>query len=198
MDEAWLRAAEEFAQVSRRVWERGLVAGSGGNISLRVPGTALVMIKPSGVAALDCRPEDLIGLDLEGHVVVGSGKPSKDTNFHLGIYRARPDVQGIVHAHAPWAIAAGLLGYAELPLLTTQAEAKLRRVPVLPFAPSESDELEALVVGAYRDPRVVAVLLARHGLVAAGPTLGIAEQIAELVEETAQIALLVRMAGGRG
>ncbi|MBC7258135.1 MAG: class II aldolase/adducin family protein [Chloroflexi bacterium] len=197
MDEAWLRAAEEFARVSRRVWERGLVAGSGGNISLRIAGTGLVMIKPSGVAALDCGPEDLIGLDLDGHIVVGKGKPSKDTNFHLGIYRVRDDVRGIVHAHAPWAIALGLLGDAELPLLTTQAEAKLRRVPVLPFAPSESDELEALVVGAYRDPDVAAVLLARHGLVAAGPTLAVAEQIAELVEETAQIALLVRMAGGR-
>jgi ribulose-5-phosphate 4-epimerase/fuculose-1-phosphate aldolase len=57
--------------------------------------------------------------------------------------------------------------------------------------------LEALVVGAYRDPDVAAVLLARHGLVAAGPTLAVAEQVAELVEETAQIALLVRMAGGR-
>jgi len=197
MDEAWLRAAEEFARVSKRVWERGLVAGSGGNISLRVAGTGLVMIKPSGVAALDCGPEDLIGLDLDGRVVVGKGKPSKDTNFHLGIYRVRDDVHGIVHAHAPWAIAVGLLDYAQLPLLTTQAEAKLRRVPVLPFAPSESDELEALVVGAYRDPDVAAVLLARHGLVAAGPTLAVAEQVAELVEETAQIALLVRMAGGR-
>ncbi len=197
MDEAWLRAAEEFAQVSRRVWERGLVAGSGGNISLRVAGTGLVMIKPSGMAAVDCAPEDLIGLDLSGRVLVGKGKPSKDTNFHLGIYRARPDVHGIVHAHAPWAIALGLLGDTELPLLTTQAEVKLRRVPVLPFAPSESDELEALVVGAYREADVVAVLLARHGLVAAGPTLAAAEQIAELVEETAQIALLVRIAGGR-
>lgn len=197
MDEAWLRAADEFAAVSRRVWERGLVAGSGGNISLRVPDMGLVMIKPSGMAAVDCAPEDLIGLDLGGRVVVGRAKPSKDTNFHLGIYRARPDVQGIVHAHAPWAIALGLLDYAELPLLTTQAAMKLRRVPVLPFAPSESAELEALVVGAYRDPAVVAVLLARHGLVATGPTLVAAEQIAELVEETAQIALLVRMAGGR-
>lgn len=197
MDEAWLRAADEFAAVSRRVWERGLVAGSGGNISLRVPDMGLVMIKPSGMAAVDCAPEDLIGLDLGGRVVVGRAKPSKDTNFHLGIYRARLDVQGIVHAHAPWAIALGLLDYAELPLLTTQAAMKLRRVPVLPFAPSESAELEALVVGAYRDPAVVAVLLARHGLVATGPTLVAAEQIAELVEETAQIALLVRMAGGR-
>lgn len=197
MEEAWLRAAEEFARVSRRVWERGLVAGSGGNISLRVPGTGLVMIKPSGVPAMDCAPEDLIGLDPDGRVVVGRGKPSKDTNVHLGIYRIRDDVQGIVHAHAPWAIALGLLGYAEMPLLTTQAEVKLRRVPVLPFAPSESDELEALVVDAYRDRDVVAVLLARHGLVATGATLAVAEQIAELVEETAQIALLVRMAGGR-
>ncbi len=130
-------------------------------------------------------------------MVVGRGKQSKDTNFHLGIYRIRDDVQGIVHAHAPWAIALGLLGYAQMPLLTTQAEVKLRRVPVLPFAPSESDELEALVVDAYRDRDVVAVLLARHGLVATGATLAVAEQIAELVEETAQIALLVRMAGGR-
>lgn len=196
MSDAWQTAAEEFMAVARRAWERGLVAGSGGNLSLRVPGASHVMIKPSGVANIDCRPETLLGVDLQGTVISGEGRPSKDLAFHLGIYRARPDVQGIVHAHVPWATALTLLGCRALPLLTPHARTKLHRVPVVPYAPSESSELEMRVTAAFRPRETVAVLLERHGLVAVGSTLSAAESIAELVEETSQIAVLVRLGGG--
>jgi L-ribulose-5-phosphate 4-epimerase len=196
MNDAWDRAAQEFMAVAQRLWERGLLAGSGGNLSLRVGGTSHVMIKPSGVPNVDCRPETLLGVDLEGKVMIGQGQPSTDTGFHLGIYRARPDVQGIVHAHAPWSIALTLLGYRELPLLTPQAWYNLGQVPVVPYATPGSAEEDAWVVEAFRDERMVAILLQRHGLVTVGPALSAAENLAELVEETAQVALLVHMSGG--
>ncbi len=196
MKAEWRAAADQYAAVAQQLWQRGLIAGSGGNLSLRVPGSPWVMIKPSGVANVDCRAETLLGVDLEGNVVVGQGKPSKDLGFHLGIYRVRPDVQGIVHAHVPWCTALTLLGYEEMPLLTPQAQDKFGRVPVVPFAPSESAELDQAVTEAFRSPQTVAVLLARHGLVAVGSSLEKAENLAELVEETAQIAMLVHL--GRG
>jgi L-ribulose-5-phosphate 4-epimerase len=179
--------------VATRAWQRGLVSGSGGNMSLRIPGSSQIMIKPSGVAAIDCRLETLPRVDRHGAVVAGAGRPSKDVGFHLGIYRVRPEVGGVVHAHVPWATALTLLGFAELPLLTPHAQARLGRVPVLPYAPSESPKLDALVTDAFRSDRVAAVLLERHGMVAAGATLTAAEQVAELVEETAQIAVLVHL-----
>jgi L-ribulose-5-phosphate 4-epimerase len=185
MNGAWERAAQEFMAVAQRLWERGLLAGSGGNLSLRVGGTSYVMIKPSGVPNVDCRPETLLGVDPAGKVVIGQGRPSTDTGFHLGIYRARPDVQGIVHAHAPWSIALTLLDYRELPLLTPQAWYNLGRVRVVPYAMPGSKEEDAWVIDAFRDERMVAIMLQRHGLVTVGPALSTAENLAELVEETA-------------
>jgi ribulose-5-phosphate 4-epimerase/fuculose-1-phosphate aldolase len=145
---------------------------------------------------VDCRPETLLGVDLEGKVCTGAGRPSKDLGFHLGIYRVRPDVQGIVHAHVPWSTAMTLLGYQELPLLTPHARSKLNRVSVVPLAPSGSADLDQEVTDVFRSPQIVAALLERHGLVTAGTTLTVAESLAELVEETSQIALLVHI--GRG
>lgn len=196
MNSAWESAAQEFMAVAQRLWNRGLLAGSGGNLSLRVDGTSYVMIKPSGVPNVDCQPETLLGVDLTGKVVIGQGRPSTDTGFHLGIYRTRPKVQGIVHAHAPWSIALTLLGYQELPLLTPQAWYNLGRVPVVPYATPGTAEEDAWVVDALRDERMVAILLQRHGLVTVGSALAKAENLAELVEETAQVALLVHMGGG--
>jgi L-ribulose-5-phosphate 4-epimerase len=193
MRESWLEAAAEYLAVAERLWQRGLISGSGGNLSLRVPGGAEIMIKPSGVANVDCGPETLLGVDLAGNVVAGQGQPSKDLGFHLGIYRVRPDVQGIVHAHVPWATALTLMAYDQLPLLTPHAQSKLRQVPVVPFAPSASVELDRGVADVFRSPQRVAVLLERHGLVAAGATLSAAGELAELVEETAQIAVLVHL-----
>lgn len=196
MNDAWEEAAEEFMAVAQRAWQRGLIAGSGGNLSLRVPGTSHIMIKPTGVANIDCRPGSLVRVDLDGTVISDEGRPSKDLNYHLGIYRVRPEVQGIVHAHVPWTTALTLLGSPELPLLTPHAQAKLHRVPVVPYASSGSLELETGVTEAFRPSEVEVVLLERHGLVAVGATLSAAENIAELVEETAHIALLVRLGGG--
>jgi L-ribulose-5-phosphate 4-epimerase len=196
MNGAWEGAAREFMAAAQRLWSRGLLAGSGGNLSLRVGGMPYVMIKPSGMPNVDCQPETLLGVDLAGEVVIGQGQPSTDTGFHLGIYRARPDVQGIVHAHAPWSIALTLLDCQALPLLTPQAWYNLGRVPVVPYATPGSAEEDAWVVDAFRDEGRVAILLQRHGLVTVGSALAKAENLAELVEETAQVALLVHMSGG--
>ena len=196
MSDAWLKAAREYQQVAQRLWQRGLIAGSGGNLSLRVGQTSHIMIKPSGLANIDCQADNLLGVDVRGQVVVGRGRPSKDLGFHLAIYRVRPDVRGIVHAHVPWSTALSLLDYDELPLLTPHAQSKLVQVPVVPFAPSGSQELDNSVAAALAERSSVAIVLARHGLVTVGSSLPAAGRLAELVEETAQIAWLVH--AGRG
>jgi L-ribulose-5-phosphate 4-epimerase len=196
MNDAWRNAAREYVAVAQRLWQRGLIAGSGGNLSLRLPGTSQIMIKPSGVANFDCQSDDLLAVHLHTGDVIGDRLPTKDLGFHLGIYRARPDVGGIVHAHGPWSTALTLLGYDELPLHTPHALANLCRVAVLPYAPSTSKALDMAVADAFRSRETTAVLLERHGLVAVGATLGAAANLGELVEETAQIAVLVRLGGG--
>lgn len=197
MSGAWARAADQFHKVAERLWQRGLIAGSGGNLSLRVPEMAVIMIKPSGIPNVDCGPDTLLGVAPGGRVLVGEGRPSRDVGFHLGIYAQRPDIGGVVHAHVPWSTALTLLGYDELPLLTPHALEKLRRVVVVPYAPSDSKELNRLVVDAFRDDDARAVLLGRHGLVTGGDSLAQAQSLAEMVEEAAKIALLVHL-GGQG
>jgi len=190
----WQRAAEQFVTVARQLWERRLVAGSGGNLSLRVAGGGLIMIKPSGLANVECTADTLLGVDLAGRVVRGGGRPSKDLGFHLGIYRARSDLEGIVHAHAPWCTALGLLPYDELPLPTPHARDYLGQVPVVAYRPPGSAALDEAVVEAFA-AGANAVLLAQHGLVTAGASLDKAAQLAELAEETAQVVMLSRLAG---
>ena len=194
MEQAWEEAAARFHNVAQRLWQRGLVSSSGGNLSLRVGGSNVVMIKPSGMANVDCGAETLLGMDLEGNVVRGAGQPSKDAGFHLGIYRARPDVAGVVHAHGPWCTALGLLPCDEMPLPTPHARDYLGRVPVVAYQPPGSAALDEAVTEAFA-AGVGAVLLAGHGLVTAGPSLSRAAQLAEMAEETAQVVLLARLAG---
>jgi ribulose-5-phosphate 4-epimerase/fuculose-1-phosphate aldolase len=194
MMDGWQRAAEAFSAAARRLLARGLVAGSGGNLSLRLAGGKQIMIKPSGEASVECTAETLLGVDLAGNVVRGKGRPSKDLSLHLGIYRARPEVQGLVHAHAPWSTALGLLDYGEMPLPTPHARDYLAQVPVVAYRPPGSPKLVAAVTEAFA-AGAKAVMLAEHGLVTAAPSLNKAVQLAELVEETAQIVMLARMAG---
>src|SRR5690606_36707091 len=80
-----------------------LVTMTSGNASARDPETSLVVIKPSGVLYDVLEPEDLVVVDLDGNIVEGKLKPSVDTATHLYIYRHRPDVNGIIHTHSPYA-----------------------------------------------------------------------------------------------
>ena len=90
---------EEVVRIARAAYDRGLVPGSSGNLSMRLPGKDLVLIKASGVSFRDMSIEDVIVVDLEGNIVEGDKKPSKEIRFHLGIYRVRPDVGAVLHTH---------------------------------------------------------------------------------------------------
>jgi len=183
----------ELMEVAKRAFNANLQTGTGGNISARVAGSDAVVLKPSGVGFSACTPDNLLVVDLEGNILKGSTKPSKDMPFHLGIYKVRPEVNGIVHVHAPWATAWAALG-EEIPALTVQSRSKFGRIPLVPSGPDGSKEASESVINAFRDPAIHGATLQNHGSVAVGKTLLAAEELAELIEETAQIAMLVRLA----
>jgi L-ribulose-5-phosphate 4-epimerase len=183
-------------EVAKRAFNNHLQTGTGGNISARVSGSDAVVIKPSGVGFSECTPDNLLLVDLEGKILKGSTKPSKDMPFHLGIYRVRPEVNGIVHVHSPWATAWAALG-EEIPLLTEQSRSKFGKIPQVPSGPDGSKETAESVVNAFRDPAVLVATLQNHGAVGVGKTLLAAEELVELIEETAQISMLVRLAKGK-
>lgn len=186
----------ELIEVAKRAFHAHLQTGTGGNISVRIESSDRVVIKPSGVGFNGCATDNLLVVDLEGNILRGSSRPSKDMPFHLGIYRVRPDVNGIVHVHSPWATAWASLG-EEIPVLTIQSSNKLGRIPLIPGGPDGGKEASEAVIEAFRVPSILAATLQNHGAVGVGQTLLAAEEIAELIEETAHIAMLVRLAKNR-
>jgi len=197
MDEKAVRSTmHELMEVAKRAFDTHLQTGTGGNISARVVGSNAVVIKPSGVGFIGCTPENLLVVDLEGKILKGSAKPSKDMPFHLGIYGVRPEVNGIVHVHSPWATAWAALG-EPIPTVTVQAQSKFGRIPLVPSGPDGSKEASESVVNAFRDQSILVATLQNHGAVGVGKTLIAAEELVELIEETAQIAMLVRLAKGK-
>ena len=105
--EVVIRLRKELAEFSRRAFHRGLVSGTGGNISVRIPNTDQVLITPSGVSLGDVEPEANLLVNLEGTVIDNPCGliPSKETSFHLVVYQLRPDAGAIAHVHPPYATA---------------------------------------------------------------------------------------------
>jgi len=189
------RFMDELVTTCRKAFQRGLVGGAGGNISVRLPDRAEALISATGVSLGDLTPATVVRVDLKGEIVEANEgyRPSKETGFHLCAYRLRPHVGAVVHLHPPFATAFAVRG-KELPLVTDGAMLNLKHVPIVGHAPSGSAELHRIVEeGLRRYPDAKAILMERHGMFTMGPNLMVAYNLADLVEDTAKIALLSRL-----
>jgi ribulose-5-phosphate 4-epimerase/fuculose-1-phosphate aldolase len=184
-----------LADVCRRASERWLTAGSGGNVSVRIPGTDRYLVTATGVTFRDTAPENIVEMDLAGNQRGGDWKPSKEYRWHAGIFATCPDVHGIVHTHSTATMAFGIVGMIP-PHMTGQARVHLGRIQIVPYADAGSEKLRDLVVAVYRcRPETRIVLLANHGLAATGPSLMEAYNRAEIVEDSARAYLDCRLLG---
>ncbi len=187
---------EELAHYCRFVYHRGLVTGTGGNLSVRFGDQ--VLITPSAVSLRECTPEDFIAVDLAGHKVAGPEHyvPSKEVYLHTAVYQARPDVDAISHLHPPNCIVFAVRNRS-IPLVTITAEVRLGPTPVVPEAPSGSQKLANLVRDAVLAcPEAHLILLERHGVLAIGKTLCETVDVADLGEDTARVAHQLSLATG--
>jgi len=189
-DSELMKYKKEFLRIARRAVEMRLQSSTGGNISMRC--SSQFLVKGRGSSFYDLKESEISVVDIDGHVLQGAQEPSKEIHFHLGVYRNREDVCGVVHYHAPFSTAYAAKGVS-IPLLTVHAKRILKKIPIIPEAAEGSQELADHVISAFRDREVRAILLAGHGLVAVGNTLSEAQNIAELVEESAKVSLLVRL-----
>jgi ribulose-5-phosphate 4-epimerase/fuculose-1-phosphate aldolase len=188
--------------IAHRAYALGLVPGVSGNLSVRVPGEAAVIIKATGKSLGDMTSADTLVIDLEGRIR-GRGararrslQPSKEWPFHTAIYRCRPDVGAVVHLHPPHAVAFAAM-QALPPMLTGAARTFLGgKTALIPPAPSGSRELADLVGEAFRDPAIQAAILAEHGTITVGPDLYAAFYMSEYLEDAARTACLVRQLHG--
>lgn len=181
---AELRA--EVASLHGDLTRNGLVIWTAGNVSARVPGHDLMVIKPSGVSYDDLTPEAMVVTDLHGVLVDGDHTPSSDTAAHAYVYRHRPDVGGVVHTHSTYACAWAARAEPIPCVLTMTADEFGGDVPVGPFALIGDDSIGRGIVETLRDSRSPAVLMAGHGPFTIGRDARGAVKAAVMVEDVAR------------
>jgi L-ribulose-5-phosphate 4-epimerase len=190
-----LDVRRKVAQLHDELPAHGLVSWTGGNISGRVPGLELFVIKPSGVRYADLTAESMVVCDLNGEVVDGSLRPSSDTAAHAYIYRHMPDVGGVVHTHSPYATAWAAIGEPIPCVLTAMADEFGGEVPIGPFARIGDDAIGEGVVQTLRGHRSPAVLMHGHGVFTIGPNAKAAVKAAVMCEDVARTVHLARQLG---
>ena len=185
---------EAVCRVGKLLYDRGYVAANDGNISVRV-GEGRLLITPSGVSKGRMTPDMLLVTDMDGTVIEGDRHPSSEGKMHLEVYRGRPDVNAVVHAHPPVSTAFAVCRRGlETPYLS-ELVAGLGQVPCTPsFAMLSTEEVPQSVRPYLADHN--ALLLANHGALAWGGDLWEAFDRLETVEHTAKIVLNAQLLGG--
>jgi L-ribulose-5-phosphate 4-epimerase len=190
---AALRA--EVARLHAELPRWGLVVWTAGNVSARVPGNDLLVIKPSGVGYDELTPEAMVVTDLEGKLVDGDRSPSSDTAAHAYIYKHMPEVGGVVHTHSTYATAWAARGEPIPCVLTMMADEFGGEVPVGPFSLIGDDSIGRGIVETLRRHRSPAVLMQNHGPFTIGPTAKAAVKAAVMCEEVARTVHIARQLG---
>jgi L-ribulose-5-phosphate 4-epimerase len=172
-----------------------LVVWTAGNVSARVPGQELLVIKPSGVSYDELTPENMVVCDLDGRVVEGDHAPSSDTEAQAYVYRHLPAVGGVVHTHSTYATAWAARGEPVPCVLTMGADEFGGEIPVGPFAVIGDDSIGRGIVETLRDSRSPAVLMQNHGVFTVGPTARAAVKAAVMCEDVARTVHIARQLG---
>jgi L-ribulose-5-phosphate 4-epimerase len=174
------------ADLHRELTKYELVIWTAGNVSARVPGHDLMVIKPSGVSYDELGPDAMVVTDLHGNLVEGEFAPSSDTAAHAYVYRHMPDVNGVVHTHSPYATAWAARGEPIPCVLTMIADEFGGEIPVGPFALIGDDSIGQGIVETLRTSRSKAVLMRNHGPFTVGPTAKSAVKSAVMLEDVAR------------
>jgi L-ribulose-5-phosphate 4-epimerase len=190
---AALRA--EVAELHAELPANGLVAWTAGNVSARVPGADLLVIKPSGVRYDELSADTMVVTDLSGDLVDGDLAPSSDTAAHAYVYAHLPHVGGVVHTHSTYATAWAARGEPIPCVLTMIADEFGGEIPVGPFALIGDDSIGRGIVDTLRNHRSPAVLMRNHGVFTIGSTAKAAVKAAVLCEDVAHTVHVARQLG---
>ena len=178
----------------------GLVVWTAGNVSARVPGHDLFVVKPSGVSYDALTPESIVVCDLDGELVEGGWeggtlRPSSDTAAHAHVYRHMPHVGGVVHTHSTYASAWAAHGRAVPCALTAMADEFGGEIPLGPFARIGDDSIGRGVVETLAGHRSPAVIMRNHGVFSIGADATAAVKAAVMCEDVARTTHLALALG---
>jgi L-ribulose-5-phosphate 4-epimerase len=183
------------ADLHSELTRNGLVIWTAGNVSARVPGHDLMVIKPSGVSYDELTPEAMVVTDLHGALVDGGRAPSSDTAAHAYVYRHMPEVGGVVHTHSTYATAWAARNEPIPCVLTMIADEFGGEIPVGPFALIGDDSIGRGIVETLRGSRSRAVLMAGHGPFTVGRDARDAVKAAVMLEDVARTVHISRQLG---
>src|SRR3954471_21409089 len=186
---------QQVADLHGELTRNGLVAWTAGNVSARVPGEDLLVIKPSGVSYEDLSPEAMVVADFSGRLVDGHHSPSSDTEAHGYVYAHMPHIGGVVHTHSPYATAWAARGEPIPCSITAMGDEFGGDIPVGPFALIGSDAIGRGIVETLRGHRSPAVLMAQHGPFTIGKTARAAVKAAVMCEDVARTMFFARQLG---
>jgi L-ribulose-5-phosphate 4-epimerase len=195
-------ATEVIRQVRREVCDlhaelprNDLVVWTAGNVSARVPGHELLVIKPSGVSYDELTPENMVVCDFDANLVEGEHSPSSDTAAHAYVYKHMPEVNGVVHTHSTYATAWAARGEAIPCVLTMMGDEFGGEIPIGPFALIGDDSIGHGIVSTLSGHRSKAVLMQNHGPFTIGKSAKAAVKAAVLCEEVARTVHISRQLG---
>lgn len=185
-------AAAAIVRVCRRLYERGLIAGPDGNVSIRLADGS-ILVTPRGVSKVDVTADDLVVVNAEGVVLSGRLEPSSELRMHLRIYWRRADVRAVVHAHPPTATGFAVAGESFMAPVLPEVILQMGEVPLVRYSTPGTDALAdnfEVYLGDHD-----AFLMANHGATTVGTTIELAHQRMESLEHAARILLAARALG---
>lgn len=189
------RLKVEVAALHAHLPRNDLVVWTAGNVSARVPGADLLVIKPSGVMYDELTPDAMVVTDFDGNLIEGDHNPSSDAAAHAYVYRHLPDIGGVVHTHSTYATAWAARREPIPCVLTMIADEFGGDIPVGPFALIGDDSIGRGLVETLRTTRSTAVLMAGHGPFTVGTSARAAVKAAVMLEDVARTVHLARQLG---
>jgi len=185
-------ARSAIVAAGKRLYERRILASIEGNMSIRMEGDR-ILATPSGINKGFMSEDDLVVTDLEGEPE-GVGQPSSEMRMHLAIYKERPDLMAIVHAHPTVATGYAVAGRQLPPAVLAEIVTTLGCIPIAPYGTPSTDQLADAVIGPIKN--YDALLLANHGALTAGDSLPQAEERMYQLEHFAEVSLVAELLGG--
>jgi L-fuculose-phosphate aldolase len=188
-----LEVRTEVLRAAKALYAAGLVVGTSGNVSGRMPDDETVCMTPSSLAYEPMTLDDLVVVDFDGTVVDGDRSPTSERSLHLECYKAYPEIRGVIHSHATYA---SMFALVRQPIPAAIEEVIVYvggDIPVCDYCPTGTDELGKEVASRVGDRS--AVLMANHGLLCVGKSVDDALHTSYVVERTAQIVWGARALG---
>lgn len=190
----YLKQREQLCDIGHRIWQQVLSPGTGGNISTRVEENK-ILISPTLTSMGFMRPEDICVMDLEGKVIDCKTRPSSEYKLHLKVYKHRPEINAVIHAHPSFASAFAVTGEPLNTRIQPETVVFLREIPLVKYGTPSTDELPQSL-DRYLNSTLNTFLLQNHGVLCIGEDLTRTYYNLETLENLAKVTVVSRLLGG--